>query len=114
MLADPSRRPVYNLRTPVIYRCSKLTVSNVPQTRTQLYFLSTSMHPRAEHIGSLKRPDALLQKRDDFRRGKCTAAELHACEDEAVAAIIKMQLRLGLDVITDGEFRRSVSSPSWK
>ncbi|KAI0760620.1 UROD/MetE-like protein [Fomes fomentarius] len=64
--------------------------------------------PRAEHIGSLKRPDALLQKRLAFKQGNCTAQDLRAFEDACVAAIVKMQLDLGYDVFTDGEFRRSI------
>lgn len=61
---------------------------------------------RAEHIGSLKRPEALLRKRADFKDGRCTAAELRAVEDECTAETVKMQLDLGLPVVTDGEFRR--------
>ena len=60
----------------------------------------------AEHIGSLKRPDALLRKRADFALGKCTAADLHAIEDECIAEVVRMQLELELPVVTDGEFRR--------
>ncbi|KAI1784154.1 UROD/MetE-like protein [Ganoderma leucocontextum] len=60
---------------------------------------------RAEHIGSLKRPEALLRKRADFGLGKCTAAELRAVEDRCIEDIIKTQLDLGLPVVTDGEFR---------
>ncbi|KAI0754179.1 UROD/MetE-like protein [Daedaleopsis nitida] len=66
------------------------------------------MFPRAEHIGSLKRPDILLQKRADFKHGKCTAEELRGCEEECIAAAVKMQLDLGFQVITDGEFRRLI------
>ena len=61
---------------------------------------------RAEHIGSLKRPDVLLRKRAEFALGKCSAAELRAVEDECIADVVKTQLDLGLRVVTDGEFRR--------
>ncbi|RPD69529.1 UROD/MetE-like protein [Lentinus tigrinus ALCF2SS1-7] len=60
-------------------------------------------HPRAEHIGSLKRPDVLLQKRSDYQLSKCTSAELRACEDACIAEIVRLQLDLGFEVITDGE-----------
>ncbi|KAM5543547.1 hypothetical protein V8D89_002798 [Ganoderma adspersum] len=63
---------------------------------------------RAEHIGSLKRPDVLLRKRADFAMGKCTAAELRTVEDECIADVVRMQLELGLPVVTDGEFRRGL------
>ena len=66
------------------------------------------MLSRAEQIGSLKRPDVLLKKRNDFKLGKCTAKELRACEDECIAAIVRVQLELGFPVVTDGEFRRRV------
>lgn len=61
---------------------------------------------RAEHVGSLKRPDVLLQKRSDFQAGKCTTEELKAVEDESIAEAVRIQLNLGLDTITDGEYRR--------
>lgn len=61
---------------------------------------------RAQHVGSLKRPDALLQKRSDFQAGKCSAEELKAVEDESIAEAVRLQLNLGLDTITDGEYRR--------
>ncbi|KAI9062074.1 UROD/MetE-like protein [Trametes sanguinea] len=63
---------------------------------------------RAEQIGSLKRPSVLLQKRSAFQQGKCSAEELKACEDESIAAVVRMQLDLGLTTITDGEYRRTI------
>ncbi|KAI0821834.1 UROD/MetE-like protein [Trametes gibbosa] len=63
---------------------------------------------RAEHVGSFKRPAALLQKRTDFENRSCSADELHALEDEAIADIVRLQIGLNLDNITDGEFRRSM------
>ena len=61
---------------------------------------------RAEHVGSLKRPAILLKKRADFEEGRCTAKEIQACEDESIAAAVRLQLDIGLTTITDGEFRR--------
>ena len=61
---------------------------------------------RADHIGSLKRPDALLAKRKEFDDGKCSAEELKVVEDEAVTAIVKLQREVGIKSMTDGEFRR--------
>ena len=66
--------------------------------------------PRAEHIGSFQRPDALLHARAAYDVGKCSADELRAREDAAIAAIVRFQLDLGLPVITDGEFRRCAFS----
>ena len=66
--------------------------------------------PRAEHIGSLKRPDVLLKARAAAQEGKCGADELRACEDAAVTEIVRLQLALDLPVTTDGEFRRHVAA----
>ena len=65
--------------------------------------------PRIEHIGSFRRPDALMQARAAREADKCSAEELRTREDAAVAEIVRLQLALGLPVITDGEFRRCVS-----
>ncbi|TFY82381.1 hypothetical protein EWM64_g1635 [Hericium alpestre] len=61
---------------------------------------------RAEHIGSLKRPAALLQKRKELDDGVITAEELLPVENKAIDNIVKMQQEVGIKSITDGEFRR--------
>ena len=63
---------------------------------------------RADHIGSLKRPEKLLAKRKELDEGKCTAADLKPVEDEAIRGIIELQREVGIKSITDGEFRRYV------
>lgn len=63
---------------------------------------------RADHIGSLKRPVALLQKRKESEEAKCTQEELRLVEDEAIRNIVQMQRDVGIKAITDGEFRRCV------
>lgn len=65
---------------------------------------------RAEQIGSLKRPQALLEKRKEFEAGKCTQEELRVVEDEAIKAVVQVQRETGIKGITDGEFRRCVFS----
>ena len=67
---------------------------------------------RADHVGSLKRPAKVLAKRNEFDENKCTAEELKAAEDEAIAAIVEMQREVGIKAITDGEFRRYVAYSS--
>ena len=68
---------------------------------------------RADHIGSLKRPAKLLQKRKELDEGKTTPAELRVVEDEAITGIVEMQREVGIKSITDGEFRRYAAlSPS--
>ncbi|TFY73979.1 hypothetical protein EWM64_g10033 [Hericium alpestre] len=66
----------------------------------------TSPPFRAEYIGSLRRPDELVQKRLAFDAGSCTREELQECEDRSIKDIVQMQRDVGLKTITDGEFRR--------
>ena len=62
---------------------------------------------RADHVGSLLRPQELLAMRERFHSGAASAAELRAAEDEAIAEAIKREEGVGLRSITDGEFRRT-------
>ena len=61
---------------------------------------------RAEHIGSLKRPQVLLSKRQAMEQGKASKAELKQLEDKEIKRIVEMQQKLGFKAITDGEYRR--------
>jgi len=61
---------------------------------------------RAEHIGSLKRPSAILEAREKVENGKLSKAELEKIEDKEILRIVKMQRDLGYKAITDGEYRR--------
>jgi 5-methyltetrahydropteroyltriglutamate--homocysteine methyltransferase len=62
---------------------------------------------RADHVGSLLRPKALLKARADYAAGRISASELRTIEDDAIRAVVKMQEEIGLQSITDGEFRRT-------
>jgi 5-methyltetrahydropteroyltriglutamate--homocysteine methyltransferase len=62
---------------------------------------------RADHVGSLLRPQRLLAARDDFAAGRIDAATLRGIEDEAIAGVVAMQEDAGLQSATDGEFRRA-------
>ncbi len=62
---------------------------------------------RADHVGSLLRPAALKAARERRARGEISAAALKAVEDRAIEDIIKKQEAVGLQSISDGEFRRS-------
>ncbi len=68
---------------------------------------------RAEHIGSLLRPQALLRARGEHAAGKLRDEELRAIEDEAIRNVVKLQEDAGLEVVTDGEFRRGTYSDSF-
>lgn len=72
-------------------------------------------HPpfRAEHIGSLLRPEKLTKARAALEGNQYQTVsrstlydELRSIEDEAIRAAVKLQEDVGLQVITDGEFRR--------
>jgi 5-methyltetrahydropteroyltriglutamate--homocysteine methyltransferase len=56
---------------------------------------------RADHIGSLLRPKKL---REAFRH--LSGSELRAVQDECIREVVELQKDCGLEVVTDGEFRR--------
>lgn len=62
---------------------------------------------RVDHIGSLRRPQALLDLRVRVDDGEATSDELTALEDELIRQVIAEQERIGFPIVTDGEFRRS-------
>src|SRR3954467_5698316 len=61
---------------------------------------------RADHVGSLLRPQDLHEARGKNRRGELSDAELQAIQDRDIREVVQMQEALGLQAITDGEFRR--------
>ena len=61
---------------------------------------------RADHVGSLLRPRELLDARHRRQRNEIPAAELRAIEDRAIRHAVKLQEDIGLQAITDGEYRR--------
>src|SRR5436190_290082 len=63
---------------------------------------------RAEHIGSLLRPAALLAARREFDGGSLSAQALRDAEDRFIRDAVALQERVGLEVITDGEYRRVI------
>ena len=62
---------------------------------------------RADIVGSFLRPEELKQARAAFAAGSIKADELKAVEDRLISELIAKQKKAGLQVITDGEFRRS-------
>jgi 5-methyltetrahydropteroyltriglutamate--homocysteine methyltransferase len=61
---------------------------------------------RADHVGSLLRPDAVRENRLRWKKGEISADELRVIEDAAIADTVKKVESLGMKSITDGEFRR--------
>ena len=62
---------------------------------------------RADQVGSLLRSAPLKAARDKKAKGEISAAELTAIEDEEIRKLIAKQEAVGLEGITDGEYRRS-------
>lgn len=64
---------------------------------------------RADQVGRLMRPKTLCKARQHAADGEIDAAELREIEDELILRVIKQQESVGLQGITDGEFRRGFS-----
>jgi 5-methyltetrahydropteroyltriglutamate--homocysteine methyltransferase len=62
---------------------------------------------RADHVGSLLRSAPLKEARAKRAKGELTAEQLKAVEDREIEILIKKQEEVGLQSITDGEYRRS-------
>jgi methionine synthase II (cobalamin-independent) len=70
--------------------------------------LTTRLTPpfRADHVGSLLRPENLHAARADHAAGRITDAQLQTVEDAAIRDAVRLQEEAGLKSATDGEFRR--------
>ncbi len=62
---------------------------------------------RADHVGSLLRPAMLKEAREKHASGEIDAEALRSVEDREIERVIKKQEEIGLEAVTDGEFRRS-------
>ena len=62
---------------------------------------------RADHVGSLLRPQALKDARAKHAKGEINRDALKLVEDREIESAIRKQEAMGLQSITDGEFRRS-------
>ena len=63
---------------------------------------------RAETVGSLLRPPGLRAAIAEFGNDPERAAEITALEDDLIAKAVRRQVDAGLDVVTDGEYRRTM------
>jgi 5-methyltetrahydropteroyltriglutamate--homocysteine methyltransferase len=61
---------------------------------------------RADHVGSLLRPVELARARRQWRAGDLAGERLRELEDRAIRDAVARQEALGLQSVTDGEFRR--------
>jgi 5-methyltetrahydropteroyltriglutamate--homocysteine methyltransferase len=62
---------------------------------------------RADHVGSLLRPPEMLQARKAYDSGQISMDQLREAADKAALQAIELQKQAGIDVYTDGEYRRS-------
>jgi methionine synthase II (cobalamin-independent) len=62
---------------------------------------------RADHVGSILRTAPIKEARAKREKGEITAEALREIEDREIEKIIKKQEEIGLELATDGEFRRS-------
>ena len=63
---------------------------------------------RANHVGSLLRPPELIAARAQREKGEIGAAQLREVEDRCIRDAVRMQEDVGMQGITDGEFRRTL------
>jgi 5-methyltetrahydropteroyltriglutamate--homocysteine methyltransferase len=62
---------------------------------------------RADHVGSFLRPKELIDAREKHQKGEIPREALREAEDRAIRDVVRFQEDLGLQGITDGEFRRT-------
>lgn len=63
---------------------------------------------RADHVGSLLRPKAVLEARAKRQAGEITSEDLREVENAEIKKVVARQQDIGLEAITDGEFRRAL------
>jgi 5-methyltetrahydropteroyltriglutamate--homocysteine methyltransferase len=62
--------------------------------------------PRSDQVGSLRRPDFLMEARREFREGAISREALREQEDAAILGALARQRDAGIEILTDGEYRR--------
>ncbi|ULJ61917.1 5-methyltetrahydropteroyltriglutamate--homocysteine S-methyltransferase [Wielerella bovis] len=69
--------------------------------------MSQTLPLHADTVGSYLRTAALKQARADFAAGTISREQLSQVEDQEIKKLVDAQLNAGIQVVTDGEFRRS-------
>lgn len=77
------------------------------RTSADAHLPPTARKLRAEQVGSLLRPPKLLSGRRVWLEGRLQLEGLRTLEDQAIVEVLEEQHRIGLDVVSDGQFRRS-------
>ena len=63
---------------------------------------------RADNIGSLLRPAELLEARAALREGRLNEEQVRQIEDRSILKALEMQKSAGVQIFTDGEYRRDI------
>jgi 5-methyltetrahydropteroyltriglutamate--homocysteine methyltransferase len=61
---------------------------------------------RADQVGSLLRPHELKEAHTAYVQGRMPLEQLRQLEDQAILGVLELQKQVGIDVLSDGEFRR--------
>jgi 5-methyltetrahydropteroyltriglutamate--homocysteine methyltransferase len=96
-------------RFPAMRSCRPSPVAAKVEQQGDAAMTANRIRPpfRADHVGSLLRPERLFAARTSWQRGESSREELAAVEDECVRQAVRMQEDVGLEGITDGDFRRN-------
>jgi methionine synthase II (cobalamin-independent) len=65
---------------------------------------------RADHVGSFLRPPEVLDARRKFDAGELSEPQLREAEDKAILKVLQVQRDAGLEIFSDGEYRRTIYS----
>jgi 5-methyltetrahydropteroyltriglutamate--homocysteine methyltransferase len=65
---------------------------------------------RADHVGSFLRPPELLEAKRAHAAGRLSEDALREAEDQAILKILETQRQVGLEIFSDGEYRRDIYS----
>ena len=68
---------------------------------------------RADHVGSLLRPDEVKAARASFNEGSLTSEALKEVEDRAVLASLERQKSIGVDIFTEANSGASAFRTTW-
>src|ERR1700680_1411949 len=101
---DESRKSKPDRLKPVLLSAILSRVSHISWHRIQ-NDKELDMY-RSDVVGSLLRPTYLKKAREEFAAGRLADAEFKRLEDRAVDEAVALQLRTGLDALSDGEMRR--------
>ena len=62
---------------------------------------------RADQVGSFLRPQAIKDAHTAHREGRISEEELRQVENEQITQLLEMEKQSGIDVYSDGEWRRA-------